>query len=507
MIEGQAALPSDAWSVSFWSKAEAPPEGGTNTGYFMCDAAANPLENLYLRRFGYTDELDQSFVGPNGKIGYAEMGKLDPAILGEGVWNHHLLSISADGAGRWFVNGDLATELVLPGNWNGLLDGNAEGGSGYTGLCIGNRPLGDRTFYGYLDEFQIYQGSAHEGMAEYLYDNPSATLATFDSASYPDPNPLPEGTIPDDATMYRWRFDGDLKASSGPFHGTAVGDATVGTDDGAYPGSGAIYFDGNDDAVSIPKDVAPGGPTTFVLWSKMHPDGGNGYLISDSADVEHFLVRRTNGDAVFHDYIGGKGYFSFDTPEGEPWPADEWLHHAIVVDPEKGFLGHYVNGSLEDIETLQIGTHASFDWHAFTSELYLGNRADLQRDYKGWIDDLQIYNWAVVPDDIVYLYTNPGEALLEEAGPGLEGDLNGDGSVNSGDLDIVRGNWGRTVSGLAEGDANGDGTVNSADLDIIRANWGATAAAAVPEPGFAICAASLLGLGFLRRSPRRRATK
>ena len=68
----------------------------------------------------------------------------------------------------------------------------------------------------------------------------------------------------------------------------------------------------------------------------------------------------------------------------------------------------------------------------------------------------------------------------------VPGDLNADGTVNSGDLDIVRANWGQSVpvGDLASGDPSEDGLVGSADLDIVRANWGATAAAAaVPEPG------------------------
>ena len=67
--------------------------------------------------------------------------------------------------------------------------------------------------------------------------------------------------------------------------------------------------------------------------------------------------------------------------------------------------------------------------------------------------------------------------------PSLEGDLNGDGEVNSGDLDLVRGNWGSMVAPDTNGDANSDGFVNSADLDIVRANWGASLPASVPEPG------------------------
>ncbi len=66
----------------------------------------------------------------------------------------------------------------------------------------------------------------------------------------------------------------------------------------------------------------------------------------------------------------------------------------------------------------------------------------------------------------------------------LPGDLNGDGMVGSADLDIVRANWGSTVTpgDLTMGDASGDGSVGSADLDIVRANWGQSAPANVPEP-------------------------
>ena len=79
------------------------------------------------------------------------------------------------------------------------------------------------------------------------------------------------------------------------------------------------------------------------------------------------------------------------------------------------------------------------------------------------------------------------------------GDANGDGYVNSADLDIVRGHWGTSVTpgDAAAGDLSGDGMVNSADLDLIRANWGNVYAAAVPEPGICVLAAfGLMILGF-----------
>ena len=71
----------------------------------------------------------------------------------------------------------------------------------------------------------------------------------------------------------------------------------------------------------------------------------------------------------------------------------------------------------------------------------------------------------------------------------IPGDLNDDGLVASGDLDIVRANWGATVTPGDEssGDATEDGLVNSADLDVVRGYWGQAAAAEVKQaPAVAI---------------------
>ena len=67
------------------------------------------------------------------------------------------------------------------------------------------------------------------------------------------------------------------------------------------------------------------------------------------------------------------------------------------------------------------------------------------------------------------------------AAPPVPGDLDNDGFVGSSDLDIVRANWGWTVTpgSLFDGDPTGDGKVDSDDLNIVRANWGQAATAGV----------------------------
>lgn len=103
---------------------------------------------------------------------------------------------------------------------------------------------------------------------------------------------------------------------------------------------------------------------------------------------------------------------------------------------------------------------------------------------RGWILDATF-------DDVTITGTPVGVAPLA-------GDLNADGLVNSTDLDVVRANWGQSVSPHLDGDADGDGFVGAADLDLVRANWGTTAA--VPEPP--VFHVWILGAALFFRRPR-----
>ncbi|TVQ31195.1 MAG: hypothetical protein EA376_09995 [Phycisphaeraceae bacterium] len=67
--------------------------------------------------------------------------------------------------------------------------------------------------------------------------------------------------------------------------------------------------------------------------------------------------------------------------------------------------------------------------------------------------------------------------ILPESPQNPQGDINGDGVVNSQDLAILLGSWGVCPPEPDDcpADVNGDGVVNSQDLAIVLGNWGATA--------------------------------
>jgi len=84
----------------------------------------------------------------------------------------------------------------------------------------------------------------------------------------------------------------------------------------------------------------------------------------------------------------------------------------------------------------------------------------------------------------------------------LVGDLNGDGFVGAGDLDILLGVWNQNDSGVA--DLNGDGFIGAGDLDILLGNWNAGtapggSAGVVPEPASLTLLAVAAGALALRR--------
>jgi pre-peptidase len=83
-----------------------------------------------------------------------------------------------------------------------------------------------------------------------------------------------------------------------------------------------------------------------------------------------------------------------------------------------------------------------------------------------------------------------GEYLLDVDRENLlAGDINGDGFVGITDLNILLGNWNKSVTAgdLAQGDTNGDGFVGIADLNAVLGNWNAgtpplATAAAASQP-------------------------
>ena len=151
-----------------------------------------------------------------------------------------------------------------------------------------------------------------------------------------------------------------------------------------------------------------------------------------------------------------------------------------------------VSGAVQLGGTLEVSLIDSFAPSA-------GDRFDILdgASFAGALDNVSL---AALDSDLGWnladLYAT-GELRIE-----LAGDLDGDGLVGAGDLDLVLAHWGDSVAILnyAQGDASGDGLVGQADLQLVLDHFGNTAASGpvIPEPSsFSLLA--LASIGCLRR--------
>ena len=94
----------------------------------------------------------------------------------------------------------------------------------------------------------------------------------------------------------------------------------------------------------------------------------------------------------------------------------------------------------------------------------------------------------------------------------LPGDMDGDGFIGSGDLNIVLSHWNQTVpaGSWIDGDGSGDGYVGLDDLDILLNHWNTgtppinDSGTVIPEPAawqLFIFAVALLGFKRPKNQP------
>ena len=418
LLQGTGVLPSSGgWTVSFWEYALMPADNEPD-GYFFSDAATNPLNNLYIRRYMEADPADpenSEISTPNGKIGGTDTrgsnyAKYHPTSVATGTWVNHTITLTDEGQSYWYVNGQLQT-FIYSTEWTGLKTQDPENPSGYEGLTVGNRIDGLRTYYGYFDEFQIYSGAVDGGMVNYLYNNPGATLATYDPVTYPDPG-LPD-IMPGPTSVLHWTFDTDLSEAGGTTGatGTAIGDAVVQAGTGVNAG-GALYLDGDDDAVSILGSLVPTGSVSLSFWAKT--DGTtNGYMLCDSENYSNFFIRRDTNDTSMITGGIGNDKKAANIENMGPYPEDTWQHIVVISSQETGEVYCYVDGVIAETSNYaRTEEEATGVLVGLLSDLYIGNRYAMDRDFKGWIDDLQIYDGTLTADEVAFLCDNPGQDLF-----------------------------------------------------------------------------------------------
>ncbi len=205
-----------------------------------------------------------------------------------------------------------------------------------------------------------------------------------------------------------WPFDGNAEDAEGTNHGTLYGNVTLTTGRKGDVG-GAYHFDGSKG--DYIRCVAPGitGSTarTISLWAKADALSTNvqalfAYGENDGSFAygRRFEISLTTGNLVFD--RGG-------TQVGKPSSLvsnNRWNHYAIVYKGREAgetvdTLDFYVNGTylspLYTNSTNMVNTTTQYP-------IYFGSLYDKQRYFKGAIDEVRMYDRALIESEVKGLY-------------------------------------------------------------------------------------------------------
>ena len=238
---------------------------------------------------------------------------------------------------------------------------------------------------------------------------------------------------PDDTGLVaRWEFAGDFTDATGKGHdGTAYGDPTIVND----PERGQVLEVDGDDRVGV-SDAAdlnygPDESLTLVTWANFEPSGapsgwkcivakGRTESGGATAYVPELYGFYVSPDNNWHVNAGGIG--------GDPLAATggRWRHLAFVQDGPAGEGYFYIDG-----EVVVSGGADNCDTTG--RPLFIGAAGtdvpvDIFEAFKGRIDDVRIYNYALSQSEILYL-------------AGLKADLYEDDKVDFKDYAVLADGW------------------------------------------------------------------
>ena len=400
----------------------------------------------------------------DGGSGYAQISKAGVTTLNE--WHHLVYAIDATGVATSYLDGQLFDKRTFQTPYQYLSEG---------ALFIGQSNLAELPyqFVGEIDEVAIYDTALSAGQVWNHY------------AQAGEP-PVPgEGEIllseqidlePFGAGDYA-HYAVNLFYSDDIYSNFPTGDAT-------FRGVEITDFD-------LADPVGRAGPTavgdlemTSNITVSSDDDGRRQYVVMYGED-SYALTQTASG--IF--YVNADHPLLEMTFSGLTPNEDVFLQ---IIGGDSGWNGTAL---------VEVTGAANTVWAAADGD----NTTAALLDVTGTADASGQLTVRFTVDSGLFGVAGLFLSQLDGGGTGLPGDLNNDGFVNSGDLDLVRGNWGTAGNPGMPGDANDDGFVNSADLDIVRANWGNTAAAAVPEPS-TLLLTFLAGLSMLGvrcgRAPR-----
>ncbi len=200
-----------------------------------------------------------------------------------------------------------------------------------------------------------------------------------------------------------WKFD--------ETEGTVAADSSGNGNDGdvlnggtriSGPIDGALQLDGTDDYVELPigSVIATLEECTFAVWVNFG-GGGNWSRIFDfgTSQANYIYLCAADGDGALRlAIVAGNGVWN-EIMYGDGLPTDEWHHVAATVSDSEATLRLYLDG--QEVGSFTNAVNSVDDLGA-TSNNWLGHSqyAPADTDLNGALDDFQIHNVVLAPEDI-----------------------------------------------------------------------------------------------------------
>jgi|GEM_PF-807218 len=201
--------------------------------------------------------------------------------------------------------------------------------------------------------------------------------------------------------MGLWHFNGNWLDSSGNGNsGSAAGNATPSST--AKIGSNGAYFDGSGDYVSIPDNalLKPANTLTISAWSRLSGSQvNNGFVgkrYADLSDPYNSYLLGSNGFTYVFCISNGTGG-SQSCINTATLLDNTWYHVTGVYDGATMKL--YING------VLNASANKTGNIGYSTLPLTIGAARTGGDYYKGWLDEVAIFNRALAEQEILNMYS------------------------------------------------------------------------------------------------------
>ncbi len=367
------------------------------------------------------------------------------------TWHHVAVTYKYDdgfGTAKIYVDGELdnAGGFAFPILTNAL------------DVAIGGNPVGypDGLWQGLIDDLGIWNQALIQEEIEYIRDN---SVADWEPNMFEPPVITPDPNIDADLVGY-WPFNetsGDITIDrsvntndgilvGGTFETKAAADR-LGNPGGAitFPGDSAFYVNcGNNQSLNLTNGLS------IAAWVKV-PETVNAWstLVAKEVDFAYqgyYTLMVHNGSAnmgsdhaVTSWVANGSSHGNLTgTPNGVK--AGEW--HFIGMTCDATNLTLYLDGKV-DGAPLAIGGTAPIT--TLDSNLIIGTSLAFGgRGFAGDVDEVAIWNGALTPEEMIYVYQSgvPTPPLgCRDIGEYYPADLNRDCYINLEDFAILAANW------------------------------------------------------------------